>query len=53
MGTNNLGTKKINGTQKNTDEKGKNVSHDKDLKDPNLKREIVTDAELPNPGLQE
>ncbi|WP_228012127.1 hypothetical protein [Flavobacterium hungaricum] len=45
MESNNLGTKKINGTQKKTDEKGKNVSHDKDLKDPNLKREIVTDAD--------
>lgn len=46
MENNNLGTKKINGTQKNIDEsKGKNVSHDKDLKDPKLKREIVTDTD--------
>lgn len=46
MGTDNLGTKKINGTQKDIDEsKGKNVSHDKDLKDAKLKKEIVTDAD--------
>ena len=46
METNDLGSKKINGVQKNIDEsKGKNVSHDKNLKDPNLKREIVTDAD--------
>lgn len=38
--------KKINGTQKDIDEsKGKNVSHDKDLKDAKLKKEIVTDAD--------
>ncbi|PBJ13635.1 hypothetical protein [Flavobacterium sp. ACN6] len=46
MATNNLGTKKINGTQKDIDEsKGKNVSHDKDLKDAKLKKEVVTDAD--------
>ncbi|MNK69852.1 hypothetical protein D3C87_892590 [compost metagenome] len=46
METNNLGTKKINGTQKNIDEsKGKNVSHDKDLKDAKLNKELVTDAD--------
>ncbi|MFD2939933.1 hypothetical protein [Flavobacterium notoginsengisoli] len=46
METNNLGTKKINGTQKNTDEsKGKNISHDDDLKDAKLNRELVTDED--------
>jgi hypothetical protein len=46
METNKLGTKKINGTQKNIDEsKGKNVSHDKDLKDAKLNKELVTDAD--------
>lgn len=45
MENNNLGTKKINGTQKNINEKGTNVSHDDDLKDPKFKREIVTDAD--------
>ena len=46
MGTNNLGTKKINGTQKNIEEsKGKDVSHDKDLKDAKLNKELVTDAD--------
>lgn len=46
METNNLGTKKINGTQKNIDEsKGKNVSHDKELKDSKLNKEVVTDAD--------
>lgn len=46
METNNLGTKKINGTQKNIDEsKGKNVSHDKELKDVKLNKELVTDAD--------
>jgi len=46
METNDLGTKKINGTQKNIDEsKGKNVSHDKDLKDGKLNKELITDKE--------
>ena len=46
METNDLGTKKINGTQKNIDEsKGKNVSHDKELKDAKLNKELVTDAD--------
>ncbi len=46
METNNLGTKKINGTQKNIDEsKGKDVSHDKELKDAKLNRELVTDED--------
>jgi len=46
METNNLGTKKINGTQKNIDEsKGKNVSHDKELKDAKMNKELVTDAD--------
>ena len=46
METNNLGTKKINGTQKNIDEsKGKNVSHDKELKDTKLNKEVVTDTD--------
>lgn len=45
MEKDNLGTKKINGTQKNIDEdKGKNVSHDKELKDAKLKKEMVTDS---------
>lgn len=46
METSNLGAKKINGTQKNIDEsKGKNVSHDKELKDAKLNKELVTDAD--------
>lgn len=46
MATNNLGTKKINGTQKDIDEsKGKNVSHDKDLKDAKLSKELITDQD--------
>ncbi|MBZ4037724.1 hypothetical protein K6T82_23390 [Flavobacterium sp. 17A] len=46
METNNLKTKKINGTQKNVDEsKGENVSHDKDLKDAKLNKELVTDQD--------
>ncbi|PWB19859.1 hypothetical protein [Flavobacterium sp. HTF] len=46
MGTNDLGSKKINGVQKNTDEsKGKNVSHDKNPDDLKLKKEVVTDQE--------
>ncbi len=44
METNNLGSKKINGVQKNIDEsKGKNISHDGKSEDANLKREVVTD----------
>ena len=46
METNNLGTKKINGTQKDIDEsKGKNVSYDKELKDAKLNKELVTDSD--------
>lgn len=46
METNNLGTKKINGVQKNTDEsKGKNISHDTELDKSKLKKELVTDAD--------
>lgn len=42
----NLGTKKINGTQKDIEEsKGKNVSHDENLKDAKLNRELVTDKD--------
>ncbi|MBS7255690.1 hypothetical protein [Flavobacterium branchiicola] len=44
METNNLGSKKINGVQKNIDEsKGKNVSHDGESENANLKKEVVTD----------
>lgn len=44
METNDLGSKKINGVQKNIDEsKGKNVSHDGKADDANLKKEVVTD----------
>ena len=46
MDTNNLGTKKINGTQKNIDEsKGKNVSHDTESDTSKLKKEVITDAD--------
>lgn len=46
METNDLGSKKINGVQKNIDEtKGKNISHDKKADDANLKKEVVTDEE--------
>ncbi|SHG51607.1 hypothetical protein SAMN05444388_10358 [Flavobacterium johnsoniae] len=46
METNNLGSKKINGVQKDIDEtKGKNISHDGKADDANLKKEVVTDAE--------
>ncbi|MEO7977447.1 hypothetical protein [Flavobacterium sp.] len=46
METNNLGSKKINGVQKNTDEsKGKNVSHDVKSEDANLKKEVVADKQ--------
>lgn len=44
METNDLGSKKINGVQKNIDEtKGKNISHDGKADDANLKKEVVTD----------
>ncbi|WP_431242825.1 hypothetical protein ACQ9BO_24350 [Flavobacterium sp. P21] len=44
METNNLGSKKINGIQKNIDEtKGKNVSHDIKYDKVNLEQEIVSD----------
>jgi hypothetical protein len=46
METNNLGSKKINGVQKDIDEaKGKNISHDGKSEDANLKKEIVADKE--------
>ncbi|WP_310282755.1 hypothetical protein [Flavobacterium piscis] len=46
METNNLGAKKINGVQKDIDEsKGKNISHDSELKESKLKKEVVTDAD--------
>ncbi|MFG4004516.1 hypothetical protein [Flavobacterium aquidurense] len=45
METNNLGSKKINGVQKNTDEsKGKNVSHETESDKSKLRKEVVTDA---------
>lgn len=44
MGTDNLGSKKINGVQKDRDEsKGKNVSHDSTETQSKLKKEVVTD----------
>lgn len=46
METNNLGSKKINGVQKNIDEsKGKNISHDTELDKSKLKKEVVTDED--------
>lgn len=46
MGTNDLGSKKINGAQKNIDEsKGKNISHDGKADDANLKKEVVADQD--------
>ncbi len=46
METNNLGSKKINGVQKDIDEtKGKNISHDGKSDDANLKKEVVTDEQ--------
>ena len=46
MENNNLGSKKINGAQKNIDDsKGKNVSHDTELHESELKKEIIADAE--------
>lgn len=46
MENNNLGSKKINGAQKNIDDsKGKNVSHDTELHESELKKEIVADTE--------
>jgi len=44
MEANNLGSKKINGVQKDIDEsKGKNISHDGKADNANLKKEVVTD----------
>lgn len=44
MEKNDLGSKKINGVQKNIDEsKGKNISHDRELHQSELKKEVVTD----------
>jgi len=44
METNDLGTKKMNGVQKNIDEvKGKNISHDSKYDQANLEQEVVTD----------
>lgn len=46
MENNNLGSKKINGTQKDSEElKGKNVSHDKEYDPSKLKKEVVTDVD--------
>lgn len=46
MGTNDLGSKKINGVQKDIDEsKGKNISHDGKADDANLKKEVVADQD--------
>lgn len=44
MENNNLGSKKINGTQKNIDEsKGKNIPHDTEFHESEIKQEVVTD----------
>lgn len=44
MENNDLGSKKINGVQKDIDEsKGKNISHEGKADDANLKKEVVTD----------
>lgn len=46
METNNLGSKKINGVQKDIDEsKGKNISHDKESHKSEMKKEVVTDQD--------
>ncbi len=46
MEANNLGSKKINGVQKDIDEtKGKNISHDGKADDANLKKEVVADKD--------
>ncbi|TDP00642.1 hypothetical protein EV145_10518 [Flavobacterium sp. 245] len=46
METNNLGSKKINGVQKNIEvAKGKNVSHDGKADHANLKKEVVADKD--------
>lgn len=46
METNNLGAKKINGVQKDSDKsKGKNISTDTQSKEVTLKKEVVTDEE--------
>jgi len=44
MENNNLGSKKINGTQKYIDEwKGKNIPHDTELHQSEIKQEVVKD----------
>jgi len=44
MENNNLGSKKINGTQKNIDEsKGKNIPHDTEPHNSEIKKEVVAD----------
>lgn len=44
MENNDLGSKKINGVQKNIEESnGKNISHDRELHASELKKEVVTD----------
>ncbi len=46
MENDNLGSKKINGAQKNIDEsKGKNVSHDTEVHESEVKKEVVADKE--------
>lgn len=46
MENDNLGSKKINGTQKDSEDlKGKNVSHEKVPYTPKLKKEVVTDTD--------
>ncbi|MRX38246.1 hypothetical protein GJU43_03085 [Flavobacterium sp. LC2016-23] len=46
MGTNDLGSKKINGVQKNSDDlKGKNISQDYKPDEIKLQKEVVTDAD--------
>ncbi|WP_394774777.1 hypothetical protein [Flavobacterium sp.] len=46
METNNLGSKKINGVQKDIDEsKGKNISHDTESHKSEMKKEVVTDQD--------
>jgi hypothetical protein len=44
MENNNLGSKKINGTQKNIDEsKGKNIPHDTETHNSEINKEVVAD----------
>jgi hypothetical protein len=46
MEKNNLGSRKINGVQKNIDEsKGKNSSHDTELHESEVEKEVVMDAD--------